>query len=114
MNLFYRHRIPLAETDPVDPRPVLNGPFRVRCDECGQRVSLQASEVLRFEQELPENFTPIRYFEIFKLVAGAGRFRSFFIFWRNTGTPPRGRTSLRRDLPSDQLRPFGSARSIAA
>jgi len=58
INLFYRHRIPLAETDPVDPRPVLNGPFRVRCDECGKEYLYKPSEVLRFEQELPENFTP--------------------------------------------------------
>ena len=58
MNLFYRHRIPLAETDPVDPRPVLNGPFRVRCDSCGKEYFYTPSEVLRFEQELPENFTP--------------------------------------------------------
>ena len=58
INLFYRHRIPLAETDPVDPRPVLNGPFRVRCDECGKEYLYKPSEVLRFEQELPDNFTP--------------------------------------------------------
>jgi hypothetical protein len=57
-NLFYRHRIPLAETDPVDPRPVLNGPFQVRCDECGKEYLYKPSEVLRFEQELPDNFTP--------------------------------------------------------
>ena len=58
INLFYRHRIPLAETDPVDPRPVLNGPFRVRCDKCGKEYFYEPSEVLRFEQELPDNFTP--------------------------------------------------------
>jgi hypothetical protein len=58
VNLFYRHRIPLAETDPVDPRPVLNGPFRVRCDSCGKEYLYKPSEVLRFEQELPDNFTP--------------------------------------------------------
>jgi len=58
INLFYRHRIPLAETDPVDPRPVLSGPFRVRCDECGKEYLYKPSEVLRFEQELPDNFTP--------------------------------------------------------
>jgi hypothetical protein len=58
VNLFYRHRIPLAETDPVDPRPVLNGPFRVRCDSCRKEYLYKPSEVLRFEQELPDNFTP--------------------------------------------------------
>jgi hypothetical protein len=65
MNLFYRHRIPLAETDPVDPRPVLNGPFRVRCDECGKEYLYKPSEVLRFEQELPDNFTPHPLFRDF-------------------------------------------------
>jgi hypothetical protein len=58
VNLFYRHRIPLAETDPVDPRPVLNGPFRVQCDSCRKEYLYNPSEVLRFEQELPDNFTP--------------------------------------------------------
>jgi hypothetical protein len=58
MNLFYRHRIPLAETDPVDPRPVLKDLFKVRCDVCGKEYLYKPSEVLRFEQELPDNFTP--------------------------------------------------------
>ncbi len=58
MNLFYKHRIPLGETDPVAPRPSLEGHFKVRCDECGKEYLYKPSEVLRFEQELPETFTP--------------------------------------------------------
>jgi hypothetical protein len=58
INLFYRHRIPLAETDPVAARPSLNALFKVRCDECGKENLYKPSEVLRFEQELPDNFTP--------------------------------------------------------
>jgi hypothetical protein len=57
-NLFFRHRIPLAETDPLAPRPSLTGRFKVRCDECGREYVYNPSEVLRFEQELPEAFTP--------------------------------------------------------
>jgi hypothetical protein len=57
-NLFFRHRIPLAETDPVAPRPSLEGRFRVRCDDCRKEYSYKPSEVLKHEQELPGSFTP--------------------------------------------------------
>src|SRR5437879_5448656 len=57
-NLFFRHRIPLAETDPLAPRPSLDGPFRVRCDDCRKEYLYKPSAVLRFEQELPDSFTP--------------------------------------------------------
>jgi hypothetical protein len=57
-NLFFRHRIPLAETDPLAPRPSLDGHFRVRCDDCSKEYFYKPSDVLRFEQELPESFTP--------------------------------------------------------
>jgi len=57
-NLFFRHRIPLAETDPLAPRPSLDGPFRVRCDDCRKEYFYKPSAVLRFEQELPDSFTP--------------------------------------------------------
>jgi len=30
-NLFYKHRIPLAETDVYEPLPDLKGAFTVRC-----------------------------------------------------------------------------------
>jgi hypothetical protein len=57
-NLFFRHRIPLAETDPLAPPPSLRGRFNVRCDLCGKEYRYKPSEVLRFEQELPDSFTP--------------------------------------------------------
>ncbi|PYV94150.1 MAG: hypothetical protein DMG90_00445 [Acidobacteria bacterium] len=57
-NLFFRHRIPLAETDPVAPRPSLDGHFSVRCDDCRKEYSYKPSDVLKYEQELPDSFTP--------------------------------------------------------
>jgi len=57
-NLFFRHRIPLAETDPVSPRPSLEGRFRVQCDDCRKEYFYQPSEVLKYEQELSDSFTP--------------------------------------------------------
>jgi hypothetical protein len=60
-NLFFRHRIPLAETDPVATCPSLaslGGRFRVRCDDCRKEYSYKPSEVLKHEQELPDSFTP--------------------------------------------------------
>lgn len=57
-NLFFRHRIPLAETDALTSRPAINCRFRARCDECGKEYIYKPSEVLRFEHEPPESFTP--------------------------------------------------------
>ncbi len=58
-NLFFRHRIPLAETDPVSPRPPsLEGRFTVQCDDCRREYFYKPSEVLKYEQELPDTFTP--------------------------------------------------------
>src|ERR1700675_4353092 len=57
-NLFYRHRIPLAETDPVATRPSLEGRFSVRCDDCHKEYFYEPSEVLKYEQELPDSFAP--------------------------------------------------------
>ena len=57
-NLFFRHRIPLAETDPVSPRPSLEGRFRVQCDDCRKEYFYKPSEVLKYEQELSDSFTP--------------------------------------------------------
>src|ERR1700686_1453409 len=57
-NLFFRHRIPLAETDPVSPRPSLESRFSVRCDDCRKEYFYKPSEVIRIEQELPDSFTP--------------------------------------------------------
>jgi len=57
-NLFSSHRIPLGETDAVTPLPVLTGPFPVRCDECGKEYFYKPSDVRRYEQQLPQEFTP--------------------------------------------------------
>ena len=57
-NLFFRHRIPLAETDPVAPRPSLEGRIRVQCDDCRKEYFYKPSEVLKYEQELSDSFTP--------------------------------------------------------
>jgi hypothetical protein len=64
-NLLFGHRIPLGETDAISPRPALAGSFNVQCDECGKEYSYEADDVLRFEQELPETFTPHRLFRDF-------------------------------------------------
>ena len=57
-NLFFRHRIPLAETDAVTPRPAIDCRFRVRCDECGKEYVYKPSEVLRSELGPPDPFAP--------------------------------------------------------
>lgn len=57
-NIFHVHRIPLAETDAVTPRPKIDRPFHVRCDDCLKEYAYKPSEVLRYEQEVPESFTP--------------------------------------------------------
>ena len=57
-NIFFGHRIPLGETDAIMPRPALEERFRVRCDACGKEYVYKSSEVRRFNQQLPESFTP--------------------------------------------------------
>jgi len=54
-NLMFGHKIPLAETDAFESMPV-SGPFYVACDECGEEHCYEPEEVLRVEQQLPENF----------------------------------------------------------
>jgi hypothetical protein len=58
LSLNYRERIPLGETDAVTPCPVVNCSFNVRCDECGKEYSYKSSDVLKFDLEPPESFTP--------------------------------------------------------
>ena len=55
-NIFNVHRIPLGETDAVSPRPNIDKPFAVRCDECGKEYMYQPSDVLRYEMEVPASF----------------------------------------------------------
>ena len=58
LSLNYRERIPLGETDSVTPCPIGNVTFNVRCDKCGKEYSYGTSDVLKFEMEPPESFTP--------------------------------------------------------
>lgn len=57
-NIFYGHRIVLAETDAIAPLPSLEDRFTVRCDLCGKDYLYRSSDVLRYEQKVPESFTP--------------------------------------------------------
>ncbi len=57
-NLYFRHRIPLGETDAITPRPPIDCRFRVRCDECGKEYVYKPSEVRRSGHEPTELFTP--------------------------------------------------------
>src|SRR5260370_11544852 len=63
-NLFFKHKIPLAETDAYASPPVLNDKFTVRCDECHKEYLYKSSEVLRHDQELPVSFTPHPLFRL--------------------------------------------------
>src|SRR5882762_2755182 len=47
-----------TETNPVAPRPSLEGRFRVQCDDCRKEYFYKPSEVLKYEQELSDSFTP--------------------------------------------------------
>ena len=62
-NLFFRHRIPLAETDAVATLPPLVKPFTVRCDECRKTYMYKPKEVRRVELGLPERFKPHPLFQ---------------------------------------------------
>jgi hypothetical protein len=58
-NLFFRHRIALAETGAVMHRPSIKDRFASdACDECGKEYIYKPSEVLKYEQPPPEPFTP--------------------------------------------------------
>src|SRR6266478_4111549 len=63
-NLFYKHKIPLAETDVYAPAPALKSNFTVRCDECHKEYLYKPSDVLRHDQELPASFTPHPLFQL--------------------------------------------------
>jgi PilZ domain len=64
VNLFFKHKIPLGETDFYASSPVLQGNFAVRCDECQKEYLYKPSEVLRHDQELPLSFTPHPLFQL--------------------------------------------------
>ena len=62
-NLFFKHRIPLAETDALSPRPAIDQRFRAKCDGCGREYLYQPSEVRRSDQLPQEPFNPHPLFE---------------------------------------------------
>ena len=53
-NFFFRHRIPLAYTDPYSPVPEIDGPFEVRCDNCGKTYVYKRGDLRRYEGEVPK------------------------------------------------------------
>jgi hypothetical protein len=55
-NIFFRHRIPLGQTDGVAALPPLGKHFMVRCDECRKTYTYKPKDVRRVELELPESF----------------------------------------------------------
>ena len=57
-NIWFRHRIVLAETDAVSPRPAIDAHFKVRCDECGEEYQYDPREIVRLQMELPSDFKP--------------------------------------------------------
>jgi hypothetical protein len=62
-NLFFAHKIPLAEADAFMSLPELTEELKVRCDECGEEYSYQPKELVRIELEYPPSFTPHPQFE---------------------------------------------------
>ena len=57
-NIFFRHRIPLVETDAIATRPAVDRRFKVRCDDCGKEYVYKPSDVVRSEQVPAGSFTP--------------------------------------------------------
>ena len=64
VNLFFKHKIPLGETDVYAPPPDLKGNFTVRCDECHKEYLYKPSDVLRHDQVLPASFSPHPLFQL--------------------------------------------------
>lgn len=62
-NVFFRHRIPLAQTDAVATLPPLGKHFTVQCDECRKTYPYRPEDVRRVELELPESFKPHPIFQ---------------------------------------------------
>jgi hypothetical protein len=63
-NLFYQHRIPLAETDVYTPPPALKNSLTVRRDDYHKEYLCKPSNVLRHDQELPASFVPHPLFQM--------------------------------------------------
>jgi hypothetical protein len=63
-NLFYGHKIPLAEADVYGLPPAIKGSFSVRCDDCHKEYRYKPSDLMRHEQELPGAFIPHPLFRL--------------------------------------------------
>jgi len=57
-NLFFGHKIPLAETDAVMSPPAFHERLTIRCDDCGEEYTYDPKDLLRAELEAPSFFTP--------------------------------------------------------
>ena len=84
VNLFFKHKIPLGETDVYASLPALKGNFAVRCDECQKEYLYKASDVLRHDQELPLSFTPHPLFQLNFMAPAVG------LIEQKTGEVARG------------------------
>jgi PilZ domain len=63
-NIFYRHRILLGEADVYSHSPNIKGRFKVRCDACHQEYVYKPSDVMKYEEEPPESFSPHPLFRL--------------------------------------------------
>jgi hypothetical protein len=63
-NIFFRHRILLGEADVYSHSPDIKGKFKVRCDTCHQEYVYKPSDVMKYEQEPPESFSPHPLFRL--------------------------------------------------
>jgi hypothetical protein len=57
-SIFTSHRIPLGRTDAFAPPPALDSRFPVQCDVCRGKFLYSASDVRRYQRELPDSFIP--------------------------------------------------------
>ena len=57
-NIFFRHRIPLSQTDAVSALLPLSKAFTVQCDDCRKTYTYEPKDVQRVELELPQSFKP--------------------------------------------------------
>src|SRR5260370_18719689 len=96
-NLFFGHRIPLGEADVYTPPPALGSSFMVRCDDCHKEYRYKPSDLLRFEQELPESFSPHPLFQLNFMAGGAHQMAAQDAI-QTAGGPHRPRTQR---LPPD-------------
>jgi hypothetical protein len=96
-NLFFKHKIPLGETDVYASLPALQGNFTVRCDECHKEYLYKPSDVLRHDEELPLSFTPHPLFQP-NFMPGAGEWTGQNVIGLATGADRRRSERLFLDV----------------